>query len=227
MFSDIVFPQKNEKQFIESAARLGYAYLCLVYDFSDIASKEKLIKELQKTTKIKLFFGIEAEKDEIQKSKKITDLVIVKSVAGQDQAVLEKFFPDILFDLELSKKRDPLHFRESGLNQVLCSLARKKNAAVGFSFSSMLNSKNKPQMLGRIMQNIRLCRKYRLKTVMASFAKKPIEMRSAHDLMALGIVLGMHASEARSSVQTVFDIIEQNIKKKSPGYIREGVEIIS
>jgi len=225
---DLVFPQKNEKKFIKIAERLGYKGLCFVYNFSsDITSKTLLIKDLQKTTAVRLFLGLQAAQKNIQKAKKLSDFVLVKSVPEQDQHTLEKLKPDILFDLELSLKKDHLHFRNSGLNQVLCSLANKHNVTVGFSFSSMLYSKNKPQLFGRIMQNIKLCRKYKVKTVFASFAQKPMEMRAAHDLIAFAVVLGMHPSEAKASLNNGLDIIKQNQKRKSPSYISEDIEIVS
>jgi len=228
MFIDIVFPKKNEKQFIKLAEKLNYFSLCFVYNFTpDITTKTQLLKELQKTTKINLFLALQSAPANIKKAKNLADLVLVKSIPEQDQKILEKLIPDILFDLELSPKKDPLHFRLSGLNQVLCNLAQKNNTAIGFSFSSMLNYKNKPQLLGRIIQNIKLCRKYKVKTIFASFAKTPLQMRSPHDLISLAIVLGMHPSEAKLSLTNTLNIIQQNKKKKSPGYISEDIEIIS
>ena len=46
------------------------------------------------------------------------------------------------------------------------------------------------------MQNVRLCRKYKVRMVLASFAHDPWEMRSAYDLLAFGQVLGMTPKEA-------------------------------
>ena len=228
MFSDIIFPKKNEKQFIKLAEKLNYSSLCFIYNFApDIISQIQMIKELQKTTKIKLFFALQASPVNIKRAKNIADIVLVKSIPEQDQTTFEKFVPDMIFDLESSPRKDSLHFRSSGLNQVLCNLAYIKGVTIGFSFSSILNSKNRPKLLGRIIQNLRLCRKYRVKTIFASFAQNPSEMRAAHDLMSLAVVLGMHPSEAKSSFTNALKIIQQNQKKKSSGYISEDVEVIS
>ena len=40
------------------------------------------------------------------------------------------------------------------------------------------------------MQNIDLCRKYKVKMLIASFAKDPSGMKSPHDLISLFKVLG-------------------------------------
>ena len=51
------------------------------------------------------------------------------------------------------------------------------------------------------MQNVRFCRKYKVNTVIASFASKPEEMRSAHDLISFGISIGMHPKQAKESLK--------------------------
>lgn len=228
MFIDIVFPKKNEKDFILLAEKLSYSSLCFVYNFApDITKKKYEINELQKTTEVKLFFGLKSDFSNIRKAKGICDFVLVKSDTEKDQQILEKQNADMMFDFELALRKDKIHYRVSGLNQVLCNLAYKREITIGFSLNSILNSKNKPLILGRTMQNIRLCRKYKLRMVFASFSQSPWQMRSAHDLISLGIVLGMHASEAKNSLINAFEIIKHNQKKRSPGYISEDVEIIS
>ena len=49
------------------------------------------------------------------------------------------------------------------------------------------------------MQNIRLCRKYNVRMFAGSFATKPTDMRSPHDVAALLRVLGMNADQAKDS----------------------------
>ena len=221
---DVVFPDGNESDFIRMAERLGYNSLCFVYDFNkDLKSiKERILKE---QTKVKLYFGLLTDAKDVSKAKKIAELVLVKS-AGYDQAVFERVRPDIVYDLELFAGKDPMHFRASGLNQVLCKFAAKNKVIAGFSFSSILNANNRVLVLGRIMQNIRFCRKYKVDTCFASFASMPYEMRAAHDLISFLIVLGMHAEKAKKSLEIIEERIKENKKKKSPEYIGEGVEIL-
>ena len=103
---------------------------------------------------------------------------------------------DILLAPERVGRKDRLNQRDSGLNDVLCKLAKENDVAIGFSFSDLLNSKYRAVVLGRMMQNVRLCRKYKVRMVLASFAHDPWEMRSAYDLLAFGQVLGMTPKEA-------------------------------
>jgi len=129
------------------------------------------------------------------------DKRFIKS-SDDDRRVFEKNKNIFIYNLE-DKNRDFIHYRNSGLNQVLCKLAKKNDIAICFNFNLILNNEGmkKSQILGRMMQNIRFCRKYKVRTVIASFASKPEEMRSSHDLISFGISLGMHPKEAKESLK--------------------------
>ncbi|MFH1209228.1 MAG: hypothetical protein V1663_00355 [archaeon] len=97
----------------------------------------------------------------------------------------------ILVGTEKSKQKDFMKYRNSGLNQVLCKIAKKNNNAIGISFNDILNSDNKPEILGRIMFNIMLCKKYKIKMYMCNSTKNKNEIRNDRDLKALALVLGL------------------------------------
>ncbi len=103
---------------------------------------------------------------------------------------------DILLAPERAGKKDRLTQRDSGLNHVLCALAKQNDVAIGFSFSDVLNTKYRAVLVGRMMQNVRLCRKYKVRMVLASFAKDPEDMRPANELLAFGQTIGMTPKEA-------------------------------
>ena len=207
MFIDLVLPKNNEKEFIETAEKLKIDGLCFVYSFKnreDFLKKNEKIKKLQKKTNIRLFSGLITDSKNIIKAKKLSNLVIYTST-GNDSYAIEKSNLTIIFGLETIAARDSMHSRNSGLNQVLCKLANKNNVIIGFSFSGILNTDGvtRSQILGRTMQNIRLCRKYKVKTVVASFAEKPYEMRPYHDLKSVFICFGMHPEEAKNSLENL------------------------
>lgn len=208
MFTDLVLPKNNEKEFIEIAEKLKNPALCFIYKFknrADFSKKQEKINKLQEKTKLRLFIGLIADSKNINKAKKLTKLVIYKST-GNDRHVIEKSKANVVFGLETIAARDSMHHRNSGLNQVLCKLANKNNVMIGFSFSSILNTDwmIRSQILGRLMQNIRLCRKYKVKTVIASFAEKPYDMRPYHDLKSVFICFGMHPKEAKDSLENIY-----------------------
>ena len=190
MFFDVVFPNGNEEDFIELAPRLGYGGLCFVYNYDKNKNFEEKLKTLQRKTKLKLNYGLLVSLKDINKIKKNGILIFIKS-SLKDRFVIEKKKADVLFGLEEQSTRDFIHHRASGLNHVLCELANKNKIIIGFSFNSVLkNKKTAYKILGRMTQNIHLCRKYKIKTLVGSFAEKPFEMRNSKDLTSLFYVLG-------------------------------------
>ena len=184
---DIAFPNKNEEKFINLAERLNTKEIYFIYNYQkDISQQKNKLKELQKTTKIKLKFGLLAKQQEIIRAKKISSFVIIES-SGKDQHTLEKLSPNLIFNFEKSEKKDKPHYRLSGLNQVLCKLAAKNKITIGFSFSELLNSspQKRQVILGRMIQNLKFCKKYNSSILLASFAKKPFELRSLKNLKSL------------------------------------------
>jgi len=130
---------------------------------------------------------------------------------------------DILLGPHSGVVRDYLHSRNSGLNDVLCKLAKKNNVAVGFSFSDVLNAHSfeRALILGRMMQNVALCRKFKVPMVLGSFAFDKLEMRSPKDLVSFALLLGMSPAEAKRSLSFVEDIIR--VKHLSQSVVSEGV----
>ena len=183
MMQDIVFPKNNEEKFIAMAKKLGINELVFVYPFVDFSRKKF-------DTKIKLKFGIIAKENEIHKAKNKADHVFYEN-DEKTRHVVEKFKPAAVFNLENSFKRDFVHHRNSGLNHIIAKLMYDKKVAIAFSFSEILNSKKREILLGRIAQNIRLCKKYKVKMITASFAKDPYEMRSNVELKSFFKKLGM------------------------------------
>jgi len=201
---DIVIPNNNEEEFINIAKKLRYKALCFLYDFDFYLEKQKKSKTINK--KIKIYNGILADTKNIQKinnklQKKEVFIAIKNSIINRE--ILEKSKADLIFSLEESHKKDFIHHRASGLNHILCRLAKENNIMVGFSLTSILKSENEHIILGRVMQNIRLCRKFKVKTKIASFSEKPFEMRSPNDILSLFTRLGMHQKEAKESLNTI------------------------
>ena len=99
----------------------------------------------------------------------------------------------MIFGLELVHKKDAMHYRRSGLNQVLCKIAASKSKKIGFDFWSLME----PRVLGRVKQNIKFCKKYKVDYFLGAFAEKPELMRSFHDL--------------KSFLKTLDSLIKKNI----------------
>ncbi len=104
--------------------------------------------------------------------------------------VLEKTPVDMVLGAEYFHPHDNLHYPRSGLDQILCKIAAERGKIIAFSFADILNAANQPQLLRRMMFNISLCQKYKVKMLFSTFAQSKWELRAAHDLLALWRVLG-------------------------------------
>ena len=190
---DIVLPKNNEKEFIEVAEKLGYAELCFLYPIEEfsLTSKQTSLQPKQTfETKLKISYGIFCSSSQIQKAKQLAKFVVVK--ADENQRRIIESSPSMITDLEYISVRDSFHYRNSGLNQVLCGLAAKNNVSIGFNFNSVLNAQQSDRnlILGRMKQNIKFCQKYKVRMVMTSFARTPYEMRNYNDIIALFRTIG-------------------------------------
>ena len=148
-------------------------------------------------------------KDKIEEARKAIDKEYGKgviAVKGGDnefnRKVLENKKVDILLSPERGGRKDRLKQGDSGLNHVLCRIARQNNIAIGIDFKEMLDKKEdegKKQLaehLRRIMQNIRLCKK--AKTNMILMNKSG---RDDYDLRAFLSTLGMPTDMAKRAVE--------------------------
>ena len=106
---------------------------------------------------------------------------------------------DILLNSEKDSRKDFMKSRNSGLNQVLCKLAHKNKVAIGFDFQSVLNSDDleRADMLGRMILNVELCRKYKLETYIVNLVKDSYEIKNKKDLEAFASTLGIEPGKIK------------------------------
>ncbi len=108
---------------------------------------------------------------------------------------LEKSPVHMVLGVEQIHPHDSLHYPRSGLNQVLCRLAAARGITVGFSFAEILQCNHRARLLTRMMFNIKLCHKYKVKMFFSNFSSQREEMRSAEDLFAFWRLLGGRSKE--------------------------------
>ena len=212
MFYDVVFPQGNEKEFIEMAGNLDVDGLCLAYPYKNKASVREAksrIEVLQKDSAIKLKPIFLAEGREVYKVHDLKELALAEA-SDESREIIAKYQPDVVYNLELAERKDFAKSRNSGLDKAICQFAAKNGVISAFSFSCILNSTNLQVFLGRMRQNARLCKKYGVKTAIASLSSDPLEMRSPHDLRAFLLSIGMHTSNAKRSIEAVSGLFEGN-----------------
>jgi len=121
----------------------------------------------------------------IQKNK---DKIIVFSSNDDklNRKVLEKLSINILL-INLENKKDFQKQRNSGFNTVMAKIAKKKNIIIGINLDELISSNNKSKLISRLKQNIKLCKKNKLRMTFIQTENK----RNLHDLKSLGLILGM------------------------------------
>lgn len=189
---DIVIPNANEAKFIEMAEKLGYTDLILLYD------KPKKMDEFQKITSVKLKSGVMV--NPAKQSLRPNQINVVPN-SKSSRYFFESKKTSMIFNLELGRK-EYMHHRNSGLNQVLCKFLKDNEIRLALNFSLILDSygPKRASIMGRMAQNIRFAGKYGFGCVICSFAKEPAQMRSPEDLIAFFSLLGMEIDVAKSSM---------------------------
>ena len=182
MIAEFIFPYNNEEEFARIAKELGIKKIIFLYDEKDYDPADK---KLDFKTDVEIEKGIFLSK--VNSSVK-SKYIAVRS-SDKDREIMETRKANIIFGLEESGRKDFMHQRASGLNHISCEIARKNNITIGFSYSSLLKE-HSSVIAGRMMQNFRLCRKFKVNTLIASFTDDPYELRNRHDVNSLFKVLG-------------------------------------
>ena len=179
---DVVFPNKNEEEFAEIAKKLGISGLIFVY--------KSPAEFCQKKLGIQYTNALLVEPRNMQKAKNAHALAICTA----SREAIERG-ASIVFGFEQNENKEHTHFRSSGLNQVLCKIAKEKGVAIGFSFSSILTSfgQKRAILIGRMTQNITFCKKYKTPIWLASFATEPWQMRAQAEIESFFKQIGFTA----------------------------------
>lgn len=181
---DLAIPNKNEKALLARAEELG-SELTFLYEAktkkdlpkgSGVLIRAEKISDLKRAGKFpsKTLVIVEA-----------TDVEIIR-LACSNKSV------DAVTHLASSTGRDHTHYRRGNINQVTAKEARENKVGYIVDFSRILNleGRSRELLIGRIKQNAKVFKKYKVPVSVASFARNEYELRSAKDLAGFGRVLG-------------------------------------
>ncbi len=164
-----------------------------IIDEKNYENARKKIQKLQEKTEKK-------KKTKEKQNQKNKRYIIVKAKSEKfNRKILENEQIYAIFGLELTEKKDKLKQKSSGLNEILAKIAVKNNIKIAVSLKELtkLGTTDKANLIARIKQNIKLCRKAKCSLIIASFAKKASEMRDAYDIFSLCLTLGMNTKQAK------------------------------
>lgn len=139
--------------------------------------------------------------DSLRKTKKI--IAVVGGDNVYNRRVLETMNISYLVSPEFKDKKDNLKQRDSGLNHVLVKIAKKKNIAILIDFNQIinLNDKEKVNVLQRLIQNIKICRKSFCELKIASFAENISKISTPLQRQEFLILLGASTKQAKEAIK--------------------------
>lgn len=147
---------------------------------------------------------------DISKAKRTREELLILKLPKED--ILKINGIDILLMQYQTKK-----IGVPALSIALCQHLKKEEIAVAFSASEIIKAGEPWKIMGRIMQDIKLCRKYKIKMLFASFAQNKEEQAGAYELYSLAGLLGMHPDEAKSALTSFSKLLEEKRRTIAKG----------
>jgi hypothetical protein len=170
MIQDIFMPDKNESELAQEAKNHGFREIIFLYSDSMNVPKLKLV-----LPGLKISTGcIILAANKLSSAKARFDFVF----AGLQRPYFELKGIDFILGSEETTTSDFFYQKRGGLDDFMCQLARRNN--INLVFPVALNNKD----IGRMEQNVRLCRKHKVHAMVATFARLPSEIRAPKDLDA-------------------------------------------
>jgi len=117
----------------------------------------------------------------------------------------------IVTDLEQEPRKDSLHHRSSGLDSTSAKLCAEHGVLVAINLA-LLRTLD-PVILGRTMQNITFCRRYKAHMCVISNATRSDELPHAPDVHGLLVSLGMSQGEASKALTALGEQYTAFLKK--------------
>lgn len=193
------------------AKRYGYSGIAVINSTINIYLANK-------PENFSIYSGVEISckpsklRDEIKKHKESKDILIVRGDKEEfTRAAVETEGLDIILQ--------PVKF-----NHVLAKIASDNSIALGFDMGSVIRMRGEERIreLTVMRTNLKYARKYNLQMILTGNPYCHYDLRSPREMAALACLFGMASKEAVDAMSaTPLEIL----KRKSPDYIQEGIEI--
>jgi RNase P/RNase MRP subunit p30 len=217
---------------IEFGRRMGWDKFCLVGEYGRGDLKKNVGAGSQ--TRPDVITGVLVTSDVAKNAKKALDLADIVLVDGRTEDAAreasESWDIDLIVNAELGQERDLIRQRSSGLDHVIASFMSQRNIGYCVNVDNIIHASGarRSQLLGRVIQNIMISRKYDVKVVLSCGQVSRWDLRNPHALMAVGRCLGLNLSESRDTVSKNPDyFIKKAAARNNPDIITEGVEVKS
>lgn len=129
-------------------------------------------------------------------------VVVLKNEEFNRKIIENKKVYAILFrDFSSLGENKRLKQRDSGLNQVMCSLANENNIRVALDLDFFVKNKNFLDYLTRFLQNVKLINKYKCKFILVN-----VRSYDMVDLMGLLSSFGFNTELAKYAIDDSFNL---------------------
>lgn len=120
-----------------------------------------------------------------------------------NRRVIETLKINYLVSPERKEGKDNLKQRNSGLNHVMAKIAKMNKIKIVIDIDGLSKIKGEERVLkiGKIIQNIKICRKANCDVKIASFAKSNKEILGEKSRKSIGLSFGMSSSQANKATQ--------------------------
>lgn len=183
----------EEEKYIKNLQKVGTKQALLLYT----EKKDQNLEDLETKYDMKLYTGVIDSKTQ-------TPLNFSKGTRFN----VEKYSYPIHYGFEHFNKKDSMHYRRSGMNQVIGKLMKEKNKIYAIAAEPIINSKTPHIILGKLSLNLKIARKYGFKVIIAGMNKNPNLIRSGHQLKAIIDMLG-YEDIAKNAVNTLHNYLEK------------------
>jgi RNase P/RNase MRP subunit p30 len=189
------FLGKKDKEVEKIARELGFEKIFFVKqverenDFNKLTRKENQKEYDACLIKTK---NVEIMRKFIDKASNYFEYILVLGTDDEiNRASLEHKKTFALVAPEFGRGKDFLSQRDAGLNHVLCKIAKENDKTIVFRFSDVIENENKASIIGKLAQNIKLCKKYKTKYLFVNFCSDLKEMLHHKELESFERVLLM------------------------------------
>jgi RNase P/RNase MRP subunit p30 len=171
------------------------------------------------------------EDDIERKSKKALERGLVFVDAKEHKNALlasESWNVDALLNNELNDGRDPLYNKSSGLDEVMCKSMSERNISYIINLQNIILSRGsqRVKLLSRISQNVMLCKKYKVNTVISCCAQDKYEIRTPMDSASVGVLVGMDFQQSLFSVtKNPKTILQKALDRDNPDILTSGLSV--
>ncbi|MEM5792833.1 MAG: RNase P subunit p30 family protein [Candidatus Aenigmatarchaeota archaeon] len=218
------------EDFAHRARILGYSGICVFQNFErhkEILELREEFQRIEEKSRINVLLGFEASNTkELVKLSDIRREYDVLAVIGGNINLNRKAVETPEVDILVHPEKNRV---DSGFNHIMARLASKNNVAMCVDFREILiTSKNtRAHILSKIMENIKICKKYGVKIIISSGAFSHLQMKDPKVLISMGVVLGLRLDEAKKCLSENPESIINFIKERQDkNWVRPGVRVV-